>query len=96
MWAGGAVDGRIEWMSVMGDRLPMTLVTQVIGLPARDVPQLIDWAYEGTELLGGLRSLAEMGNLVESAAAHEQYLTSRFREALASRATTSSVISRCR
>jgi cytochrome P450 family 144 len=41
-------------MSAMGDRLPMTLVAKLIGLPEREVPQLVDWRYGSNELLGGV------------------------------------------
>jgi cytochrome P450 len=83
LWEEGARAGRVEWMAAVGDRLPMTLVTRVIGLPAEDVPQLLDWAYQGTDLLAGLRSLDQMVTLQSAAEAHTRYLTEKFHEARA-------------
>ena len=74
--------GRVEWMSAVGDRLPMTLVARVIGLPGDDVAQLIALGYESADLLGGLLSLAEMGPLAEAAAALNEYLHAQLQEAL--------------
>ncbi|MFX0574297.1 cytochrome P450 [Nocardia nepalensis] len=54
LWAEGFRDGRIEWMSAMGDRLPMTLVANLIGLPDKDIPQLLAWGYTSSELLDGV------------------------------------------
>ncbi|HEY8216429.1 MAG TPA: cytochrome P450 [Acidimicrobiia bacterium] len=76
--------GRLDWMAAVGDRLPMTLVAGVIGLPTDDVARLISWGYDGTDLLGGLVSLAEMGRLAESAAALSEYLLARVEAACAS------------
>lgn len=75
--------GRIEWMGAVGDRLPMTLVAQIIGLPTEDVPQLIEWAYLGTELLAGVHGLDEMGRLSAAAAAHGSYLGAQLERAVA-------------
>jgi cytochrome P450 len=75
--------GRVEWMSAVGDRLPMTLVARVVGLPDADVEWIIPLAYESTDLLGGLLSLADMGPLAEAAAALNEYLLERFELALA-------------
>jgi cytochrome P450 len=80
--AEGFDTGRIEWMGAVGDRLPMTLVAQVIGLPTADVPQLIEWAYLGTELLAGVHRLDEMGRLTDAAIAHGTYLAEQLEHAL--------------
>jgi cytochrome P450 len=81
LWDEATHDGRVEWMAAVGDRLPMTLVTRVIGLPASDVPKLLEWAYQGTDLLAGLRSLDQMVTLQEAADAHVRYLTEKYHEA---------------
>ena len=56
LWADcvAQLDGCVEWMAAVGDRLPMTLVARVIGLPDDDVGKLISLGYQGTDLLGGL------------------------------------------
>jgi cytochrome P450 len=84
LWREGAAGGAIEWMSGMADRMPLTVVAAVIGLPAGDVPQLLTWAYEGTELLSGVATLDRMDYLGSSAAAMGEYLAARFALARAS------------
>lgn len=83
LWTASASDGRIEWMSAMGDRLPMTLVTKLIGLPGADVPRLVEMGYGSTELLGGLvpeeRQEAAVAAMVELSG----YLYEAFDRALA-------------
>jgi cytochrome P450 family 144 len=78
-----ANDGSIEWMSLVGDRLPMTLVARVIGLPDDDVEQMIALGYESADLLGGLLPVEGMGPLAEAAAALGAYLLAQFEQALA-------------
>jgi cytochrome P450 len=81
LWGGGASDGAIEWMSAMADRMPLTVVASVVGLPDADVPRLLRWAYEGTELLSGVATIDRMAHLGASAAAMAEYLAGRFAEA---------------
>ena len=54
LWADGLRDGRIEWMGALANKLPMMVVAKLIGVPAEDVDQLIQWAYASTQLLDGL------------------------------------------
>jgi cytochrome P450 len=54
LWTDNLRDGRIEWMGMVANRLPMMVVAQLIGVPADDVDQLIRWAYATTQLLDGL------------------------------------------
>ena len=54
LWADGLHDGRIEWMGALANKLPMMVVAKLIGVPADDVDQLIQWAYLSTQLLDGL------------------------------------------
>ncbi len=83
LWAGCVARGEetggsIEWMSLVGDRLPMTLVARVLGLPEDDVERLIALGYESTDLLGGLLPVEGMGPLAEAAAALNGYLLEQF------------------
>ena len=77
-----ANDGSIEWMSLVGDRLPMTLVARVIGLPDEDVEQIIALSYESADLLNGLLSVMEMGPLAEAAGKLSAYLLAQLERAL--------------
>jgi cytochrome P450 len=78
LWSAGARDGGIEWMSAVADRMPLTVVAKVIGLPSEDVATLLRWAYEGTELLSGVASFERMAYLAASAEAMGAYLAARF------------------
>jgi cytochrome P450 family 144 len=56
LWRDGLIDGRIEWMGAMANRLPMMVVAQLIGVPHADVARLVKWGYAATQLLEGLVS----------------------------------------
>lgn len=81
LWNDAAVDVCIEWMSAIGDRLPMTLMARLIGLPDDDVPQLVRWAYGSTELLSGIFDLEHISVAVEASAQLAGYLYAKFAEA---------------
>jgi cytochrome P450 len=78
LWADAASDGGIEWMSAMGDRLPMTLVAKLIGLPDDDVPRLVEWGYGSTELLGGVLAQGRLPKAVDAAIQLAGYLHGAF------------------
>ena len=69
LWRDGASGDGIEWMSAVADRMPLTVIARVLGFPNDDVPQLLRWAYEGTELLSGVATSDRMAYLGQSAAA---------------------------
>jgi cytochrome P450 family 144 len=54
LWDENLHDGQIEWMSAMANRLPMTVVARLLGLPADDVDELIRLGYAATTLLDGV------------------------------------------
>ncbi|TEA04045.1 cytochrome P450 [Mycobacteroides salmoniphilum] len=64
LWERGCADDGIDWMAAMGDALPMTMVARLIGLPDEDVPQLVQWGYSSTEMLGGLNSEQRQAEVV--------------------------------
>ncbi|UGT41546.1 cytochrome P450 [Nocardia yamanashiensis] len=74
LWVSELRDGRIDWATGMADRLPLALVAAIIGLPSEDVPRLLDWAYDSTEMLGGVVPAERMGPLIMSAAELTGYL----------------------
>jgi cytochrome P450 len=84
LWREAAAGGAIEWMSGVADRMPLTVVAGVIGLRGEDMPQLLQWAYEGTELLSGVATFERMAYLGSSAVAMGGYLAARFAEARSS------------
>ncbi|MFE3292371.1 cytochrome P450 [Rhodococcus sp. NPDC059234] len=78
LWDEGIADGRIDWATAMADRLPLTMVAHLIGLPQRDVPQLLVWAYDSTELLSGIVGEDDLVRLVGAAAELAGYLHAKF------------------
>ncbi len=50
----GLRGGTIEWMSAMANRLPMMVVTRLIGVPDVDSEQLMRWGYASTQVVEGL------------------------------------------
>src|ERR1700730_14034894 len=60
LWSEALVDGEIEWMSAMANRLPMMVVARLLGLPEEDVERLIRLGYATTTLLDGVVSPAQV------------------------------------
>ncbi len=60
LWTQGVIDGQIEWMSAMANRLPMMVVADLLGLPQGDVDRLIRLGYATTTLLDGVVSPSEL------------------------------------
>lgn len=52
--------GQIEWMSAVANRLPMTVVAHLLGLPEDDVDKLIRLGYATTTLLDGIVSASQL------------------------------------
>ncbi|MFE3544717.1 cytochrome P450 [Nocardia sp. NPDC059177] len=79
LWAAELDGDRIDWATGMADRLPLALIAALVGLPSTDVPQLLTWAYDATEMLGGMVAEGRMATLVTSAAelAHYAHLALR-------------------
>ncbi|MCW1822399.1 cytochrome [Mycolicibacterium conceptionense] len=75
--------GELEWMSIVADRLPMLVVARLLGLPAADVDQLVNWAYASTQLLDGLVDADQLTASGIAAVELGGYLTERFGAALA-------------
>ncbi|WP_078291443.1 cytochrome P450 [Mycobacterium sp. D16R24] len=65
LWERGVDGDGIDWMAAMGDALPMTMVARLIGLPDEDVPQLVQWGYSSTEMLGGLNTAQRQAQVVK-------------------------------
>jgi cytochrome P450 len=54
IWNDSVQRDTIEWMSVMANRLPMMIVTRLIGVPDVDIEQLVKWGYASTQVVEGL------------------------------------------
>lgn len=60
LWSEAQGGGQVEWMSAMANRLPMTVVARLLGLPDDDVDKLIRLGYATTTLLDGIVSAAQL------------------------------------
>ncbi|GFG83765.1 cytochrome P450 144 [Mycolicibacter algericus] len=60
LWAEAGDGGQVEWMSTMANRLPMTVVARLLGLPEGDVDTLIRLGYATTTLLDGIVSASQL------------------------------------
>lgn len=56
LWNEQLLDGRIEWMGAVANRLPMMIVGRLIGVPDEDVDKLVQWGYSATQMVEGLVS----------------------------------------
>ncbi|KRA29479.1 MULTISPECIES: cytochrome P450 [unclassified Nocardioides] len=81
LWTRYAVHGEIDWADAMADRLPLAMVATLLGLPAGDVPQLLSWAYDSTELLGGVVAAGRIDALVTASFELHTYLDEKFTHA---------------
>ncbi|WP_327144151.1 cytochrome P450 [Nocardia sp. NBC_01327] len=81
LWSRNLHSGRIDWATGMADQLPLALVADIIGLPESDVPQLLSWAYDSTEMLGGVVDGDRFGHSVTAAAELTGYLYTTFKAA---------------
>ncbi|WP_280435220.1 cytochrome P450 [Nocardia carnea] len=83
LWRREVRAGHIDWATGMADRLPLAVVADLIGLPESDRPQLLSWAYDSTEMLGGVVPAERLPQLMTSAAELAGYLHTAFAAAKA-------------
>jgi cytochrome P450 family 144 len=83
LWAAGVVDGRIEWMDAVANRLPMMIVARLIGVPDDDADQLARWGYASTQLLDGLMSADELAASMTAIIELSSYIVDQLNRAAA-------------
>lgn len=81
LWHDGLDDGQIEWMEAVANRLPMTIVARLIGVPDADVGQLVRWGYAGTQLLEGLVDPDQLAGAGVAVMELAGYITDHFQRA---------------
>ncbi|MCV7382441.1 cytochrome P450 [Mycolicibacter longobardus] len=81
LWQDGLDDGQIEWMEAVANRLPMTIVARLIGVPEADVGQLVRWGYAGTQLLEGLVDPDQLAGAGVAVMELAGYITDHFQRA---------------
>lgn len=82
-WSAGVVDGRIEWMDSVANRLPMTVVARLIGVPDDDTDRLAHWGYATTQLLDGLMSADELAASMTAITELTGYIVDHLGQAIA-------------
>ena len=83
LWDEGVRGGTIEWMSAMANRLPMMIVTRLIGVPDVDIEQLVRWGYASTQVVEGLVSQDELAAAGIAAMELAGYISEHFQRAAA-------------
>lgn len=83
LWSGALIDGHVEWMGAMADRLPMMVVAQLLGLPDDDVDELVRLGYATTTLLDGIVSADQLEAAASAAMELATYVLQHFEKATA-------------
>jgi cytochrome P450 family 144 len=83
LWAEGLRDGTIEWMSAMANRLPMMVVTRLIGVPDVDTERLLRWGYASTQVVEGLVDQDRLSAAGVAIMELSGYISEHFRRAAA-------------
>ncbi|WP_418059200.1 cytochrome P450 [Pimelobacter simplex] len=82
LWSAHCAGGTVDWARDVADRLPLALVAELIGLAPEDVPALLRWAYDSTEMLGGWVDGERLDATINASLELHAYLAARFDEAL--------------
>lgn len=83
LWEENLLDGHIEWMSAMANRLPMMVVAKLLGLPDTDVDNLIRLGFATTTLLDGVVTQAQVQAAGVAAMELSAYVMDHFEKASA-------------
>jgi cytochrome P450 len=82
LWSEGlGGDGSIDWVAAMSNRLPMTLVSRLIGLPAVDMEWLVTGAYATAQMLDGAITPDQLQKAIAAATELAGYLADQFAQA---------------
>lgn len=83
MWREGMIDNTVEWMAAMANRLPMTVVGNLIGVPDEDADRLAQWGYAATKVVEGLGSPEELAAAGVAVMELGGYINDKFEKAAA-------------
>jgi len=79
LWSEGlGDDGSIDWVAAMANRLPMTLVSRLIGLPTVDMEWLVTGAYATAQMLDGAITPEQLKTAIAAATELAGYLAEQF------------------
>ncbi|WP_299571746.1 cytochrome P450 [uncultured Williamsia sp.] len=83
LWSDGVVDGRLDWMSAIAQRLPMAVVAELLGFPTYDIDDLVRWSFAATVLLDGVVTPAQLESARREVGELTVYLSQAFDAAVA-------------
>jgi cytochrome P450 len=83
LWDEGMRGDTIEWMSAVANRLPMMIVTRLIGVPDVDIDQLVRWGYASTQVVEGLVDHDQLAAAGVAVLELSGYITEHFQRAAA-------------
>lgn len=83
LWGENVRDGQIEWMGAIANRLPMMVVTRLLGLPEDDADRLIRLGYATTTLLDGIVTPERLEEAFAAALELSGYVSEHFERASA-------------
>lgn len=83
LWEQNLRNGQVEWMSAIANRLPMMVVTKLLGLPDDDVDKLIRLGYATTTLLDGIVTPSQLEEAFAAALELSGYVSEHFEKASA-------------
>ena len=78
LWTDGVVDGHLDWMSAVAQRLPMAVVAELLGFPTYDIDDLVRWSFAATVLLDGVVTRTQLASARESVGELTAYLSQAF------------------
>ncbi|VFA90395.1 Cytochrome P450 144 [Gordonia paraffinivorans] len=73
-WSEGVDGDQLDWSTAVARRVPVTVVTELLGLPARDVDDLSRWAHATNVLIDGVITGAELSTATTAVAELTAYL----------------------
>jgi cytochrome P450 family 144 len=83
LWAAGVINGSVEWMAAIANRLPMMIVGRLIGVPDGDIDQLVRWGYASTQVVEGLVGTDQLAAAGVAVMELSGYINEHFRHATA-------------
>jgi cytochrome P450 len=75
-------DATVDFMGVVGNIVPITMISRLIGFEDSDLDQLLQAAFDSTEMLGGTLSLDELGALMARSLEVQTYIAGQLSAAM--------------
>jgi cytochrome P450 len=75
-------DETVDFMTVVANIVPITMISRLIGFQDSDLEQLLQAAFDSTELLGGTLSIDELGALMARTVEVQEYIAAQLAVAM--------------